>query len=146
MRILLVCSAIALSLAACGVGTRAVTAADKTSLAEHETQWGQRSFHSYTFDYSEAQLNTSFNVHITVTNDSVTNVIDNLTGHAPAVPRTWPTIDQLFGEADFFANDGDYSVTIDYDETYGELTLLSAQPSNPGGGFLARTSNLQPTE
>jgi|BarGraIncu00222A_1022003.scaffolds.fasta_scaffold15832_3 hypothetical protein len=145
MRILVVCIAIALSLVACGQGTRAVTAADKTSLAEHETQWGQRSFHSYTFDYSEAQLNTSYNVHITVTNDSVSNVIDNLTGQAPAVPRTWPTIDQLFGEADFFANDGNYSVTIDYNDTYGNLTLLSAQPSNPGGGFLARVANLQPT-
>lgn len=145
MRILLVCTGIALSLAACGEGTRAVTEADKASLAEHETQWGQRSFHSYTYDYSEAQLSTSYNVHITVTNDTVTDVVDNLTGQAPAVPRTWPTIDGLFGEADFFANDGYYSVTIDYDETYGYLTLLSAQPSNPGGGFLARASNLQPT-
>ena len=146
MRNLLVCIALALSLGACGQGTRAVTEVDKASLAEHETQWGQRSFHSYTFDYSEAQLTTSYNVHITVTNDSVTNVLDNRTGQPPAVPRTWPTIGQLFGEADFFANDGGYSVTIDYDETYGYLTLLSAQPSNPGGSFLARTSNLQPTE
>ena len=40
---------------------------------------------------------------------------------------------------------GNYSVTIDYNDTYGNLTLLSAQPSNPGGGFLARVANLQPT-
>lgn len=140
------CIAVALLLGACGQGTRAVTEADKSSLAAHETQWAQRSFHSYTFDYSEARLTTSYNVHITVTYDSVTNVTDNLTRQPPAVPRTWPTIDLLFGEADFFANDGDYSVTIDYDATYGHLTLLSAQPSNPGGSFLARIANLQPTE
>jgi hypothetical protein len=143
MRSFMVCVALAISLVGCE-GTRAVTAADKTELVNHETQWAARTFHSYVFDYSEAQLNTSYNVHITVTNDTVSAVVDNTTGQPPVVPRTWPTIDALFGEADFFAGDGDYSVSIDYDDTYGYPTLLSAQPNNPGGGFLARAANLQP--
>ncbi|MBA2686205.1 MAG: hypothetical protein H0U66_17110 [Gemmatimonadaceae bacterium] len=145
MRSLVVCIAIVAAVAACG-GTRAVTEIDKAALAEHEAQWGQRTFHSYRFDYSESQLSTSYSVRITVVNDTLSSVIDTTTGTPPPVPRTWPTIDDLFGEADFFANNGSYSLSLDYNDTYGNLTLISAQPSNPGGGFLARVANLQPLE
>ena len=145
MRSICLLLAMAVTVGACE-GTRAVTAADKQALAEHKTEWGQRSFHSYTFDYSEAQLSTSYNVRITVINDTISTVIDTTTGVAPRIPRTWPTIDDLFGEADFFANNGNYSVSLDYDETYGYITLLSAQPTNAGGGFLARAANLHPIQ
>ncbi len=144
MRSMVLGVAAALCVIACE-GTRAVTAADKATLAEHEAQWGQRSFHSYSFDYSETQLSTSYNVRITVANDTVSSVIDTTTGHPPPVPRSWPTMDDLFGEATFFANNGAYSVSFDYDESYGNLSLISAQPSNAGGGFLARVANLHPT-
>jgi hypothetical protein len=145
MRSIFVCVAIVISLAACE-GTRAVTAGDKQELAEHEAQWDGRSFHSYRFDYSEAQLNSNFNVRITVLNDTVATAIDTTTGKAPPVPRSWPTMDDLFGEATFFANNGDYTLSIDYDDTFGSITLISAQPSRAGGGFLARVANLQPLE
>ena len=145
MRRILLWLALAASSAAC-TGTRAVTAVDKASLAEHEAQWGQRSFHSYAFDYSEARLTTSYHVRITVLHDTVSSVVDPATGASPPVPRRWPTIEALFGDANFYANDGYYSVSLEYDDTYGNLTLLSAEPSNPGGGFLARVANLQPLE
>jgi hypothetical protein len=127
--------------AACDT-TRAVTATDRAALQQHEDQWGQRSFHSYAFDYAETQLSTNYNVHIVVENDTVAEVTDLQTGQPPSVPRTWPTIDALFNEADFAVLRG--GVTLEYDEQYGYPTLFSVQSNNSGGGFVARVSNLQP--
>jgi hypothetical protein len=132
---------VAATVMAC-TSTRAVTAAERTALQQHEDQWAQRSFHSYVFDYSETQLSTSYNVRITVQNDTVASVIDIQTGRPPVVPRTWPTINALFNEADFAVRQG--GVSFEYNEQYGYLTLFSVQSNNPGGQFLARVSNLQP--
>ena len=128
-------------LAACDT-TRAVTATDRAALQQHEQQWAQRSFHSYVFDYSETQISTNYNVRITVVNDTVASVIDLNTGQPPTTPRTWPTMDALFNEADFAVLQG--GVTLEYDDQYGYLTLFSIQNNNPGGQFLVRVSNLQP--
>ncbi|HLB09674.1 MAG TPA: DUF6174 domain-containing protein [Gemmatimonadaceae bacterium] len=127
--------------AACD-STRPVTAADRAALQQHEDQWAGRNFHSYVFDYSETQLSTNYNVRITVLNDTVATVIDLQTGQPPTVPRTWPTMDALFNEADFAVLQG--GVTLEYDDQYGYLTLFSIQNNNPGGQFLVRVSNLQP--
>jgi hypothetical protein len=99
MRSLLVAliAAATLTAVACDT-TRPVTAADRAALQQHEDQWAQRSFHSYVFDYSETEISTSYNVRITVQNDTVASVIDLQTGEPPLVPRTWPTIDDLFIE------------------------------------------------
>jgi hypothetical protein len=144
MRSIVVCLAMAVSLAACDP-TRPVSDADRAALEAHETQWGARDFHSYEFDYSETQSTTSFNVHITVVNDTVATVIDTQTGQPPAVPRTWPTIDDLFNEADFAVNEDGISVSLEYDDQYGYLTLFRITSNNSGGGFLARMSGLTPT-
>jgi uncharacterized protein DUF6174 len=127
--------------------TRAVSDADRAALAAHESQWAARSFHSYSFDYSEQQLGSSYNVQITVLDDTLSSVIDKQTGEPPTVPHNWPTIDVLFNEADF-AVDQDYiTVSLDYDDQYGYLTLFTETSSNSGGqGFIARVSNLQPIE
>jgi hypothetical protein len=143
MRSIVVCLAMAASLAACD-STRPVSDSDREALQAHEMQWEQRDFHSYEFDYSESQLNTNFNVHITVVNDTVATVIDMNTGQPPAVPKSWPTIDALFNEANFAVNQDDISVSIEYNEQFGYPTLLSLTDNSPGGGFLARASNLQP--
>ena len=145
MRAPIVCLLIGVALVACDT-TRPVSDADRAALQAHETQWGQRDFHSYEFDYSESQLNTNYNVHITVVNDTVSNVIDKNTGQPPAVPRTWPTIDALFNEADFAVQESGISVSLEYDDQYGYLTLFSITDNNPGGSFLARASNLQPLQ
>jgi len=129
--------------AACDT-TRAVTATDRAALQQHEQQWGQRSFHSYVFDYSETQLSTNYNVQITVVNDTVADVIDLNTGQPPTAPRTWPTIDALFNEADFAVLQG--GVSLEYDDQYGYITLFSIQNNNPGGQFLVRVSNLRPID
>jgi hypothetical protein len=134
----------AASLAACD-STRPVSDADRAALEAHEAQWGQRDFHSYEYDYSESQSTTSFNVHITVVDDSVVTVIDTQTGHPPAVPRSWPTIDDLFNEADFAVNEDDISVSLEFDDQYGYVTLFRITSNNAGGGFLARASGLAPT-
>jgi len=131
-------------LAAACATTRTVTAADRAALQQHEAQWAGRSFHSYVFDYSETQLNTNYNVRITVVADTVASVIDLQTGQPPTVPRTWPTIDALFNEADFAVLQG--GVTLEYNDQYGYLTLFSIQNNNPGGQFLVRVSNLQPIQ
>ena len=129
--------------AACDT-TRAVTATDRAALQQHEAQWAQRSFHSYVFDYSETQLSTNYNVHITVVNDTVASVIDLNTGQPPTAPRTGPTMDALFNEADFAVLQG--GVSLEYDDQYGYITLFNIQNNNPGGQFLVRVSNLQPID
>ncbi|MBK5187676.1 MAG: hypothetical protein JJD97_05485 [Gemmatimonadaceae bacterium] len=145
MRWFLMCLALGASLAACNT-TRALSATDRAALTAHENQWAARSFHSYSFDYSEQQLGTSYNVHITVEDDTVATVVESPGGQPPAVPRTWPTIDALFSEADFAVQQGGITVSLEYDEQYGYPTLLSLQSNSPGGGFLARVSNLQPLQ
>lgn len=127
--------------------TSPVSDADRAALTAHESQWAARSFHSYSFDYSEQQFNTSYNVNITVRDDTVESVIDKETGQPPALPHNWPTIDVLFNEADFAIDQDNVSVSFDFDEQYGYLTLLRETSGNSGGGgFIARTSNLQPIE
>jgi len=141
MRAFVVSYIVALALVACDT-TRPVTASERAALQQHEQQWAQRSFHSYVFDYSETQLSTSYDVRITVRNDTVASVIDLNTGQPPTAPRTWPTIDALFNEADFAVLQG--GVSLEYNDQYGYLTLFSIKSNNPGGQFLARVSNLQP--
>ena len=141
--LLLSLMAATLAAVACNT-TRPVTAADRAALQQHEDQWAQRTFHSYVFDYSETQINTNYNVRITVQNDTVASVIDLHTGQPPALPRTWPTIDALFNEADFAVLQG--GVFLEYDDQYGYLTFFSIQNNNPAGQFLARVSNLQPLD
>ncbi len=143
MRAVVVCVAMMAALVGCEQ-TRAVTAAERDALQQHEAQWASRSFHSYVFDYSETQLSTNYSVEITVHNDTVASVIDRNTGQPPAQPRTWPTIDALFNEADYAVLQG--GVSLEYDDQYGYLTLFSIQNSNLGGQFLVRVTNLQPLE
>ena len=145
MRAALVCLVLAAASAAAGCdSTRPVTATDRAALQQHEELWAQRSFHSYVFDYSETQISTNYNVRITVQDDAVADVIDLQTGQPPTVPRSWPTIDALFNEADFAVLQG--GVTLEYNDQLGYLTLFSIQSNNPGGQFLVRVSNLQPLE
>ena len=141
MRSLVVCLVYAIAVIACDT-TRPVTAADRAALQQHEDQWAQRTFHSYVFDYSETQISTNYNVRITVQDDTVATVIDLNTGKPPTTPRTWPTMDALFNEANFAVRQG--GVTLEYNDQYGYLTLFSIQNNNPGGQFLVRVSNLQP--
>jgi hypothetical protein len=141
MRSVVVCFIVAATVLACDT-TRPVTATDRAALQAHEDQWAQRTFHSYVFDYSETQLSMNYNVRITVQDDTVASVIDQQTSQPPAVPRTWPTIDALFNEADFAVLQG--GVSLEYNDQFGYLTLFSIQSNNPGGQFLARVSNLQP--
>jgi uncharacterized protein DUF6174 len=135
--------AMTIAIAACDT-TRAVTATDRAALQQHEEQWAQRDFHSYVFDYSETQLSTNYNVRIAVDDDTISSVIDLNTGQPPTTPRTWPTMDALFNEADFAVLQG--GVSLEYDDQLGYITLFSIQNNNPGGQFLVRVSNLQPLE
>jgi hypothetical protein len=141
MRSVVVSFVVAATVLACDT-TRPVTATDRAALQQHEDQWAQRSFHSYVFDYSETQVSMNYNVRITVQNDTVATVIDLQTSQPPVVPRTWPTIDALFNEADFAVLQG--GVSLEYNDQYGYPTLFSIQSNNPGGQFLVRVSNLQP--
>ena len=145
MRALMVGLLLGVGLVACD-STRPVSDADKSALEQHEAQWAARSFHSYVYDYSETQLSVNANARITVVNDTVSSVIDPRTGQPLATPRTWPTIDGIFGEANFAIQRGDFTISVEYDDTYGYPTLFSAQSNNPSGGLLVRASNLQPLE
>jgi hypothetical protein len=143
MRSIVVCLALAATLAGCD-STRAISDTDRAALEQHRMQWEQRDFHSYEFDYSESQLSTNYNVHITVDNDSIADVVDIQTGQPPAVPRSWPTIDALFNEAEFAVQQNNISVSLEYNDQFGYMTLFSISSNNPGGSFLARISNLHP--
>jgi hypothetical protein len=132
------------SLAACDT-TRSLSTSDRAALTAHEEQWDARDFHSYSFDYSQSSLGRAYNVHIEVQDDTVASVVDTDTGEPPATPMTWPTIDGLYNEAEAAVQQDNYTVTLAYDDQYGYPTLLSITSNNPGGGFVARVSNLQPT-
>ena len=101
MRSRLVSLAVAVTVIVAACDTTRAVATDRAALQQHEQQWAQRTFHSYVFDYSETQLGTNYNVQITVVNDTVASVIDLNTGQPPTMPRTWPTMNALFNEADF---------------------------------------------
>lgn len=143
MRAIVVGMFIAATLAACDT-TRSLSDSDRQALQQHEAQWHARSFHSYSFDYSQSSVGRTLNVHIDVQDDTVSNVVDIDTGQPPADPITWPTIDALFHEADVAVQQDNFTVSLAYDDQYGYLTLLSITSNNPGGGFVARASNLQP--
>jgi hypothetical protein len=147
MRTIVVGLLIAASLVACD-GSRSLSSTDRVSLTEHEQQWDARGFHSYAFDYSESSLGRSSNVHIVVQDDTVATVVDTDTGQPPETPMSWPTIDALFGEANAAATQDGVRLNLTYDDRYGYPTLLSisSTQNNPGGGFVARVSNLQPIE
>ena len=145
MRAIVVGMLIIGSLVACDT-TRSLSDSDRAALTQHEAQWDARSFHSYSFDYSQSSVGRTFNVHIDVQDDTVADVVDIGTGQPPEDPISWPTIDGLFNEADAAVQQNDFTVSLAYDDQYGYPTLLSITSNNPGGGFVARVSNLQPAQ
>jgi hypothetical protein len=144
MRSIVVCLAMAIALAACD-STRSLSTADRAALTQHEAQWGARTFHSYSFDYSQSSGGRSFAVHIEVQDDTVASVTEISTGQPPDTPMTWPTVDALYNEADAAVQDNDFTVNLSYDDQYGYPTLLTINSNNAGSEFVARVSNLQPT-
>ena len=139
MRSILVSLVVAATVAAAACdSTRPVDAADRAALTEHEAQWAGRSFHSYVFDYSETQISTNYNVRITVENDTVATVIDLNTGQPPTTPRTWPTMDALFNEADFAVLQGGVTPRVQRPVRIPHVVQHSEQQSRwpiPGEGI-----------
>lgn len=144
MRSFIVCCAAMLSLVACESST-GLSLTEQHALAQHQTQWDHRTFHSYTFVYAEQSLGFRPTVRITVHNDAVVSAIDISTGEPADAAYVWPTIDGLFAIARADMNASGVAVSIHYDPQLGYPTDLSAEshPANPGGGFFATVSNLQ---
>jgi len=143
MRSFVVGMALLGSLAACD-STTANSNTSLTALARHQAQWDHRSFHSYSFDYQRAGIGTA-NVHVVVTADVVTSVIDATTGQPPIVAVDAPTIDSLFATARTFYDD-DVTLELEFDSQFGYPTRVFATGNNPGGGYEVQVSNLQPIE
>jgi len=134
-------------LAACN-GDGATSVAAQAELAQHEAIWHQRDFHSYTFDFVQQQFGMTENLHVTVHADTVASVIDNDTGMPPTVPVHAPTIDELFGDANGAITNKALSVSLEFDDQLGYLTLyaVSAKVSTPAGPYSAKVSNLAAIE
>lgn len=146
MRPFLVCLAVLASLAACDGSSSTSATGIGLELSIHEAQWSKRSFHDYTYDYVNAGPLGRANVHVTVRADTVASLIDATTGMAPEFPLSVPTIDALFGIAGAALSAKHTTVYLDFDSHFGYPTLVSAVDDNPGGPFVARVSNLQPTQ
>lgn len=144
MRSFVVGLAILGSLVACDSTT--ASNANPLTLAQREAQWEHRSFHSYTFDYVNNAPLGHANVHVVVTADAVTSVIDATTGEAPEFDVTIPTIDGLFAIARSVVGEKNATVQLEFDSHFGYPTQISAFNNNPGGGYDAHASNLQPIE
>ena len=147
MRTFVVCLAVMGSLTACdGSSSTSAVHGNRLPLSMHEAQWAKRGFHDYAFDYTNAGPIGAANVHVTVRADTVASLIDATTGMAPAFPVFAPTIDALFGVADAALSAKHTTVNLEFDSQFGYPTLVSAANSNPGGPFVARVANLQPTQ
>jgi hypothetical protein len=147
MRSFVVCVVVAASVAACDTPMSA-SLAEVATFTQHQTQWANRTFHSYTFDYTQIKFGQTSDVHITVQADTVALVVDAVTG-APADPRIpWPTIDGLFAIAQEALQIQGETVRLQYNEQFGYPTIFSenSNPPNPGGGFSATVANLQPLQ
>ncbi|MDQ2930175.1 MAG: DUF6174 domain-containing protein [Gemmatimonadota bacterium] len=130
-------------LAACD-STTTNSNSGQLQLAQHQAQWEHRSFHSYTYDYHNSAAIGNANVHVTVTADTVSSLIDVSTGMPPEIPVNVPTIDGLFLYAHSLLGEKGATVTLEFDSQLGYPTRVSAFDNNPGGGYDARVSNLHP--
>src|SRR5450432_1063877 len=146
MRPFVVCLAVLASLTACDGSSSTSAIGLSLDLSIHKAQWSKRGFHDYTYDYANAGPLSAANVHVTVRADTVASLIDTTTGMAPEFPLSVPTIDALFGIAGAALSAKNTTVNIESDSQFGYPTVVSASNSNPGGGFAARVSNLQPTQ
>lgn len=142
MRSFVVGLAVLGSLAACDSTT--ASNANPLVLAERQAQWNHRSFHSYSFDYVNAEPIGQANVHVIVTADAVTSVIDATTGLPPQLNLNVPTIDGIFDIARGVIDQKHSTVTLEFNSEFGYPSHVSAFDNNPGGGYNARVSNLQP--
>lgn len=143
MRTFVVCLAVAACLAACSQPTGDGSATE-VSLLQHEIQWSNRDFHSYSFDIVDQHFGGTYRAHVSVVNDVVTSAVDPITGVASDAPVAWPTIDALFETAHGAVGKRGLQVTLKFNDQLGYLTELDISSNNPGGPYSAVVSNLQP--
>jgi hypothetical protein len=145
VRSFLVGLVVAGALVACSSSTD-VSVAALVSLNRHQAQWEQRTFSAYSFDLVQQRLGGTSNVHIAVNGTTIVSVIDNTTGEPPEVDAGSPTIDELFTTAQSVFGQKGETLQMEFNEQYGNPTLLVISNSNPGGGYSAQVSNLAPTQ
>jgi hypothetical protein len=143
MRSFFVGLAVAGTFAACS-SVNDVSASAKASLDRHQAQWEQRTFTSYSFDLVQQKLGVSSNVHITVNGSTIVSVIDKHTGHPPEIDAGYPTIDELFAQAEAAFGQKNTTLQMDFNEQYGYPTVLVINSLTPAGPYSAQVSNLAP--
>ena len=84
------------------------------------------------------------NVHITVHDTTIVNVIDNATGLPPEINLGWTTIDGLYAAAQSVVGSKHTTLQIEFNEQYSYPTLVSMSNNDPGGPYTAQVSNLSP--
>jgi hypothetical protein len=135
---------IAAVLSACS-NSNDLGASAKISLDEHQAKWAQRTFDAYSFDLVQDKFGGTTNVHITVNGASIVSVIDKTTGQPPAVDVGWPTIDELYDDAQSALGAKGVTLRIEFDQQYSYPTSVSITSSDPGGPYSAEVSNLVPS-
>lgn len=129
------------------VGCSSSTAPRSPDVALRAAIWSQRRPTDYAYDY---QLGSGFFiefagrwVHVVVRGNAVVSATDVETGEAMRESlTTWPTIDQLFEDAQEAAQSGSL-LGIRYDPQYGYPTEIDlAGPPDASGSLYAR--NLAP--
>jgi hypothetical protein len=143
MRSILVGLALAGTLLGCS-SVSDVSVGEQLSLDLHEAKWKQRTFTSYTCDLAQERFGFRSNVHITVHDTTIVNVIDNATGLPPEINLGWTTIDGLYAAAQSVVGSKHTTLQIEFNEQYSYPTLVSMSNNDPGGPYTAQVSNLSP--
>jgi hypothetical protein len=143
MRSFLVGLAVAGALIACST-VNDVDAGAKTSLDQHQAQWGQRTFTSYAFDLVQQKLGITSNVHVSVNGTTIVSVIDKNTGQPPVVDVVYPTIDGLFAQAQAALGQKSTTLQVEFNEQYGYPTSVVITSLSPAGPYSVQLSNLTP--
>jgi hypothetical protein len=143
MRLFFVSMLVACALVACNsVNDVAVSA--QLSLDSHQAKWKQSNYQSYSFDIVQQKFSSNTNVHVTVSGNSIVSVIDNKTGQPPEINWGWPTIDELYDDAQSAMDAKNVDVRMEFDDQYNYPTLLEITANTPGGPYSAAVSNLTP--
>ncbi len=135
----------AATLSACS-SSNSLTEQAKVALNEHQAQWEQRTFTSYSYDLFQKQFAAeTTDVHITVNGTTVVSVVDKNTGQPPTGDATWPTIDDLYAAAQQAINAKGTTLSVEFDTQYSYPTLVAISSQTRGGPYEAHASHLTPS-
>ena len=127
---------------AMSIGCHDPTSVQSTELAKRRAQWVAHGLTSYEYDYRLTGFFIQFagdRIHLVVRDGAVQSATDLTTGRVLAVaPQQWPTIDDLFDDAQRAADNGSLTrVLFDGQLDYPSEIDIAGPPDASGSVFAA---------